>query len=208
MGKRRLTVTDASAGPVRPVKMPDGFAVWNRWTRTVDRGLPYIVRLDVAIEDGRMVCNGIHVERREGGPEVTGEEIRKIPVASILRAAPPPAMKLEHPEVEGKTLTKVGLSLTRLEQRRFEAVLSDLRRRARTANSTAERLRVVADTVRATDVHRRSTTTEVAHALEVSESYARRLIMRARDEADPETDEPYLERTGPRRRKAPRRRKR
>lgn len=47
----------------------------------------YRVEVEVGVEDGRLVAESVTVSRRRGGPPVTGEAIRGIPVARMTHEA-------------------------------------------------------------------------------------------------------------------------
>ncbi len=59
-------------------------------------GLPYLVELDVRVEDGKPVCQALRAQRRARGEPVTSEGLRKLPVAGFLRnSVPVAAMKAQ-----------------------------------------------------------------------------------------------------------------
>lgn len=45
------------------------------------------VAVTVVPSDGRLVARSVEVRQRDGGPPVTGEVIRRVPVASLVRQA-------------------------------------------------------------------------------------------------------------------------
>ena len=65
------------------------FALPARFHATITPAEPTlpICRLDIAVEYGRPVCNGLRLERRAGGSPVTGTELRGVPVADYVRRA-------------------------------------------------------------------------------------------------------------------------
>jgi hypothetical protein len=62
---------------------------WPLVSRTwpAEEGLPYRLELRVVYEDGRFVVDQLTVKRREGGPPVTTEGLREVPIAALLRLA-------------------------------------------------------------------------------------------------------------------------
>jgi hypothetical protein len=69
------------------IPLGPGLAGWSPYTWHAEEGLPYRLELRVVHEDGRFVVDQLTVKRREGGPPVTTEGIREIPVTAILRLA-------------------------------------------------------------------------------------------------------------------------
>jgi hypothetical protein len=70
------------------------------------KSLPYRVVLDVTLESDRFICEALHAERKKGGPPVTSEGIRKLPVRELIRT-----VALEHiyrvranPKAKGGTI--------------------------------------------------------------------------------------------------------
>ncbi|MGH7540182.1 MAG: hypothetical protein ACRELC_04195 [Gemmatimonadota bacterium] len=174
------------------------YGVLPRWTVDLvdDPEIPYDLHLELAIEDGRQVCEEIRIVRRPGGPEITGEALRRVPVVRLAREHLPPVFKvLERKKVKGKTITRLGLTARPADVEEVAAAIERPRGSARTIG--ADELRAVADAVRVAVAFERPTGPAVADALQVSPSHARRLIQRARDEIDPDTGEPYLERVRP-----------
>jgi len=49
----------------------------------------YDVRIEVVLDGRRYIATAVHVLQRPGGPPVTGEAIRKVPVANIIRRGLP-----------------------------------------------------------------------------------------------------------------------
>jgi hypothetical protein len=68
------------------VSLGPGLIVPREQRLSTDVG-PYEVELHVVFEEGRFVCDRLTVERKLGGPPVTTEGIREIPVAALVRAA-------------------------------------------------------------------------------------------------------------------------
>lgn len=55
-----------------------------RGTVTVTDCGGYDLVLEIELEDGRYHCRQLRMTSREGGPEVTGEALRSVPVAGIV----------------------------------------------------------------------------------------------------------------------------
>ena len=69
------------------IPLGGGLAGWSPFTWPAEEGLPYRLELRVVHEDGRFVVDQLTVKRREGGPPVTTEGLREVPVAAFLRLA-------------------------------------------------------------------------------------------------------------------------
>jgi hypothetical protein len=80
----------------------DAFMLSEFTARFDQDGLP-LVALDIAVMDGTPLCRGVHVTPRPEGPGITGQELKRIPIASWMRQA------CRHAAVP-KTLGEVGLS--------------------------------------------------------------------------------------------------
>jgi hypothetical protein len=52
-----------------------------------DSAVPYDLELVVDVEDGIPVCRTLQVTRRDGGPPVTREGLRAVPVEKVMRLA-------------------------------------------------------------------------------------------------------------------------
>lgn len=171
----------------RPVPLDGGFLAFDRWSQLVEDDA-YRVSVRLAIEDGKTIVDAVTVERKEdGGPEVTGALLRRVPVARIAQDATPWAMKR----------TGKGRFVPVSEPEDWEQVVRSLRRPRRSTRSLGpEDLRRVAEAVHKAQERHRPTSVAVADAMLITKQYARRLIKRARDESDPDTGKPYLERKG------------
>jgi hypothetical protein len=69
------------------IPLGNGLAGWSPFTWHAEEGLPYRLELRVVYEDGRFIVDQLTVKRREGGPPVTTEGLREVPVAAFLRLA-------------------------------------------------------------------------------------------------------------------------
>lgn len=61
--------------------LPESFTA--RWDFEGD----HTVEFDVAVEDGAAVCDAIRILRRPGGPSLSAQELRRLPVANWLEYA-------------------------------------------------------------------------------------------------------------------------
>jgi hypothetical protein len=69
------------------IHLGGGLAGRSPFTWPAEEGLPYRLELRVVHEDGRFVVDQLTVRRREGGPPVTTEGLREVPIAALLRLA-------------------------------------------------------------------------------------------------------------------------
>jgi hypothetical protein len=69
------------------ISLGGGLGGWSPFTWPAEEGLPYRLELRVVHEDGRFVVDQLTVKRREGGPPVTSERLREVPIAALLRLA-------------------------------------------------------------------------------------------------------------------------
>ncbi len=81
MGKRTVNAEWNSYG-----RLGDGLAVPSPVTITVT-GEPFDLVLAVELQGGRFVCRDLRVTQVDGGPPVTGEALRRIPVSEVIRTA-------------------------------------------------------------------------------------------------------------------------
>ncbi|MBA2626075.1 MAG: hypothetical protein H0U89_10785 [Acidimicrobiia bacterium] len=65
-----------------------GLTMWRKVRATLDwpGEIPYVVHMTAALHDGRIQAESVTVEQREKGPPVTGEALRSLQVASLLRS--------------------------------------------------------------------------------------------------------------------------
>jgi hypothetical protein len=116
--------------------------------------LPCDVELRAELERGTYVVTELRCTRRQGGPEVTGEVIRTVPVARILHAGALKANKLFGPHADPAALKAQG--------------------------PTEESLRVVAQVYRMAHLVRDNPTQAVSSALGLPHSTAARWVVQAR----------------------------
>jgi hypothetical protein len=69
------------------IPLGKGLAGWSPYTWHAEEGLPYRLELRVIHEDGRFVVDQLTVKRKPGGPPLSTEGLRDIPVAALLRLA-------------------------------------------------------------------------------------------------------------------------
>jgi hypothetical protein len=92
---------------------PEGFKVPARFSVEVkdDRTAEYDIELTARLVDGRYVAEGLTVTKKQRGPEVTGEGLRKVKVAALLylgavketAGAVPPTWELRRLRAGGPT---------------------------------------------------------------------------------------------------------
>jgi hypothetical protein len=74
--------------PTDLVPFGKDWALPKRFARAISAtSLPYRVEIDVSLEGERFVCDALRAERKKGGPPVTSEGIRKLPVGELIRTA-------------------------------------------------------------------------------------------------------------------------
>lgn len=89
-----------------------GFALPKRFGQAFTaRRLPYRVEIDVVLEGDRFVCETLKAERKKGGPPVTSEGVRRIPVQDLIRTA---ALQFihrvkENPRAKGEVIISPGI---------------------------------------------------------------------------------------------------
>ena len=149
--------------------------------RVDDTRYPAVIAMRVVVADGgRAECDLLECSRRAGGPPITGEVLREIPVAAILRDVLAAAALEIQFDAEG----------ARLLQRAGQARLDDLfvkyhevtREPARRGVPVTDgRLREVASVYRGAALAGLPATKTVAEVMHVSRSTAARWVMKARD---------------------------
>ncbi len=87
----------------------------------------YDVEIEVVPNDGRLVARDVRVLQREGGPAVTGEALRSVPVATLTKYAARHAMAHEYAD-----------GVTSMTVRVFNAEVAEHLRSAGPVSSTLE----------------------------------------------------------------------
>jgi len=86
-----VQIETKAVGRAGTVELAEGVRVPKRFSTIVrpERAdtLPYNVELMVGVENGRFVVDSLTARRRDGGPPVTSDGLRDVPVASLLRQA-------------------------------------------------------------------------------------------------------------------------
>jgi hypothetical protein len=137
--------------------------------------LPYALDLVVVVEDGAPRCEELRASRLEGGPPVTAEGLRRVPVASIVRdAAARAALRVER-QRRGAKLTPIGEN-----DEDFYRALRKTKARGRT-RLTDDELEEVATIYRAAHARGEAPTETVREVLRTSRASASRWIREARD---------------------------
>jgi hypothetical protein len=156
-----------------------------------DDDLPYALQLTAEVEDGQLLLGELILRRRPGGPGVTGEGIRAVPVASILRqVAPMAAMGAVEPgtwtPLRSEDEVRAFMRAYRASPRKAgdpPSRRSTHRKPDLSDAAPAQRLGEVADTYRAALAAGSSAPSKVIAArFRVTPGYARRLVQRARAE--------------------------
>lgn len=170
--------------PVRYADLDEGLQVPERLRAEVtDIGLPVTVEIEVAVREGAVVCEMVSLRAREGGPPVTREMLRDVPVralASALMANSSLIWDFSHPGWGDVDTAKVFVVDGRSAP---EEVQADIRQRTvpgRRRRVTDELLGKVATIYR---IHMKdgAPTLAVADELKVSHSTAARYVARARE---------------------------
>jgi hypothetical protein len=137
--------------------------------RRAIRNLPYVVEIEVALEGGRFVCEALRAERKKGGPPVTSEGIRKLPVGGLIRTA---AMENIY-RVRKNPTARDSVTTTKAHLGGFE--------RFAAAGPTDEALEYVALVYRLAYACNENPTQAVTEAFGLPRSTAERWVSRARD---------------------------
>ena len=158
----------------RLVRLGD-FAVWDRYSvRINDQQFPFVVELDVVLEDGKPSCQAVHLERRPGEVPIKGGALR-LPIAGFLRhTTPQVAMRA----VKGQKGAWAPIREEDVDA--FYAAYRKTERKSRRDRITDERLAEVANIYRAAVNTGAAPVEQVRKTLDISRSHAGRLVMRAR----------------------------
>lgn len=163
--------------PLDSVDVGQAFAVYRRFVVRVaeDDRYPYDLELEVDAGPAGLQCVRLECTQKPGGPAVSGEGIRSVPVASILREAAPMAGLTRF----GPYLRADGVAPE--DRADFAAELTRAARRRRGGDSTPETLRRVAELYRAAVASGEPPSLVIKRELNYSQSHARRLVGQARD---------------------------
>ena len=140
-----------------------------------DEALPYLVEMDVRVEDGKPTCEALKVARRPGGPPVTGEGIRKLPVAGFLRHT---VQDVAYRVTETGSGT---YKLEPLERKEMPAARQLYEATRRRESMSDERLQEAARSYREAERRGAAPAEAVRQAMFVSRSTAARLVRAARE---------------------------
>jgi Family of unknown function (DUF6214) len=69
----------------KPVPFAEGLANWSPFKMHLEQAEPYSLDLHVVYDGGRFVVDQLTVTRRPGGPPITTEGLREIPIAAMVR---------------------------------------------------------------------------------------------------------------------------
>lgn len=145
--------------------------------RFSDPAIPYEIEMEVRVEDGAPRCHELRVSRREGGPPITGEGLRRLPLGRILERAAPLAARVRTGRKRGPVVRTVR---THDDIRDFYAEWR-LSKHRRPRSVDDELLRRVAEVYRAAQRRGDPPTATVAQVLHGSRSSAGRWVMLARE---------------------------
>lgn len=166
------------------VDLEEGIQVPERLRAEVsDMGLPAVIEIEVAVRDGEVACERVALRSIQGGPPITGQMLRDLPVAqlaSVLMANCALISDLSHAAWGGLDTSRVFVTGGEsAPDEVYESVrqLTTPRRRRRV---TDELLREVAAAYRE-NVDTGAPTKAVAEKLTVSHSTAARYVAQARD---------------------------
>jgi hypothetical protein len=134
------------------------------------------------LEDGKPVCQTLRCIRRPGGPPVTGEGIRKIPVAGILRhTLPDVALRITETGPGQYVLTPILPGGEASEDQMMAAVREAMAVAPKRYPVTEARLKKAALLYSDAEARGDPPTKHVATSMTVSRATASRLIREARN---------------------------
>jgi hypothetical protein len=139
-------------------------------TVTVENMRGYDITIEPMVQRGRLVAREVRIRQREGGPPVTNEAIRSVPVAALVAKAAQDVLAIERMDESG-AVTRTG-----------PVWPSDaLVKQVRELGPTTEVLRMVADIYRIGLLTGQPPTKAVEKALALPRWTAGRYIAAARD---------------------------
>jgi hypothetical protein len=154
------------------VPLGNGLAGWSPFTWSIDQEeLPYRLTIRVVYEDGRFVVDQLTVKRQPGGPPVTSEGIREVPIGAVLRLA------VEH------NVMRVGPTIREGNSSSWELTWAsplELSERTRHTGPTERDLQTVADAYHVAYATSQAPTKAVMERLGLPRSTASRWIALAR----------------------------
>ncbi len=166
----RLKTTANASGEY--VRVAPGLAMPAAVTVQAEDVRGYDVDVDVVVSDGRLVAREVRVRQRDDGPPVTGEAIRGVPLAGLVRQAAQHALEYEQ-SGEGDAV------LTRLSPVTW--ITPETAERLREAGPTTESLRTVATLYRIALLTGQPPTTTVEKSLGLPRSTTGRWVALARE---------------------------
>jgi len=159
-----------------------GFALEKRFNiRISASNLPYDVEIWVELEGDRFECVELKAERKPGGPPITSEGIRRLPVQDLVRSA---AMEAVYKRKKNPKGTAVILTPTRL--RGYKRLAE--------AGPTEDTLEHVALVYRLAYACNESPTKAVEGSFGLARSTAERWVSKARDLGLIDTPDPRTRR--------------
>jgi hypothetical protein len=166
------------------VELLPGFKLWREVTVYAEDHKGYDVEARVVFEDGRLTARSVKVAQRPDGPPVTGEALRQVPVAWLVRHS-----------LETTPQSPFGPGFGQEPGKRFEMVLFGMLepedvQRMRAAGPTDETLEWVARTYTLALAVGDRPTKAVKEVFEIAQSTAGQWVARARDRGFLGTAEP------------------
>jgi hypothetical protein len=131
----------------------------------------YDVEVDVVPEGGRLVAAEVRIRQQPGGPPVTGEVLRAVPIATLTKLAAAHVLEVEEDVQSGGVVTGYN----------SRSLTPDVVANIRAAGPTDESLRWVAHLYRVALLMRERPTKAVETALGLPRATAGRWVALARD---------------------------
>ena len=156
--------------PTDLVPFGKGFALPKKFSAAIStKDLPYRVEVEVVLEGHRFICEELQARRKKGGPPVTSEGIRRLPMRDLIRtAALGNVFRVrDNPHASG------GVVITPVQHLSFRRFAKD--------GPTDEALEHVALAYRLAYACNDSPTKAVEDAFRLPRSTAERWVSRARD---------------------------
>jgi hypothetical protein len=165
-------------GTISLVTLPGDFAVPRRFTASGET-----VSLDVEVDtDGTVACRAIEI-RAADGEAVTGEALRRLPVAKLTRQAVAGAARLYQPIADGgPPIFRLSGQPARVHADFYNSYTQDARRPRRGSPLTREHLAQVAELYRAALQRGDPPTRTIATELHAARSTAARWVALAREQ--------------------------
>ncbi len=165
----KLTTTASGSGEY--VTVAPGLVMPAAVTVKAEDVRGYDVDVDVVVAEGRLVAREVRVRQRDDGPPVTGEAIRGVPLAGLVRQAAQHALEYEQSGEGDDTLTRFSPAW----------ITPATAERLREIGPTMESLRTVATLYRIALMTGQPPTTTVEKSLGLPRSTTGRWVALARE---------------------------